>query len=140
MKTEYKKLLKKVDEIMINSLFKAGGTKTEEEAIKEAFLILEPKKYKYIGFELAFLDKGKEETDFCNISLFVNNYNELIFSYGYNHYKKMYYQHKFKREEDKTIILLNYVFKTCKDENFIERLKLYISQSESEKVKNIYLN
>ena len=136
MKTEYKKLLKIADQIMINSLFKSGGTKTEEEAIKEAILIHEPKKYKNNGFELCFLDSGKTENDFCNISIFLNSYNELIFSYGFNNTGKMYFQHKMQRLEDKTILLLDYVFKNCKCENFKNRVLFYIRNNETENVKN----
>jgi hypothetical protein len=140
MKTEYKKLVKLIDQIMINSLFRSGGTKTEEEAINAAYLIQSPKKYNGTGFELCFLDKGKTEKDFCVIAIFLNPYNELVFSYGYNYYGKMYYQHKFKREEEKTILLLDYVFKYADCENFKERVFNFINQNESEKVKEIFSN
>ena len=136
MKTEYKKLLKIADQIMINSLFKSGGTKTEIQAIKEAILIHEPKKYKNNGFELCFLNSGKTENDFCNISIFLNSYNELIFSYGSNHYGKMHFQHKMQRQEEKTILLLDYVFKNSKCENFKNRVLFYIRNNETQNVKD----
>ena len=138
MKTEYKKLLKKVDEIMINSLFLPGGTKTEEEAIKEAVLIQSPKKYKGNGFELCFLDKGKTEKDYCTIAIFLNSYDELIFSYGYNYYGKMYYQHKGKREEEKTILLLDRIFKNSECESFKNRILNHVRFFESDKVKEFF--
>lgn len=138
MKTEYKKLLKKVDEIMINSLFLPGGTKTEEEAIKEAVLIQSPKKYKGNGFELCFLDKGKTEKDYCTIAVFLNSYDELIFSYGYNYYGKMYYQHKGKREEEKTILLLDHIFKNSECESFKNRILNNVRFFESDKVKEFF--
>ena len=136
MKREYKKLLSKVDEIMINSLLKAGGTKSKEDAIKEAILIHSPKKLNGKGFELCWLDSEGTEKDFCNIAIFENNRDEIIFSHGYNYYGEMLYQHKMQRKEDKTILLLDYVFKNCEDEAFLNRVRNYILLSETDKVKN----
>ena len=136
MQREYKKLLKKVDEIMIKSLSKAGGTKSKEDAIKEAIIIQSPKKFNNKGFELCWLNKGEKIERFCNIAIFENSYGEIIFSHGYNYYGEMLYQHKMQRHEDKTILLLDYVFKNCEDEAFLNRVRNYILFNESDKVKN----
>jgi hypothetical protein len=137
MKRQYNKLKKIVDEIMINSLFKPGGTISESEAVKEAIYIHEVKKD---YFELCFLNKALTEKDYLSISVFLNSHNELIFSYGYNCYDKMYYQHKMDREPQKTILLLDYIFKNCKDDIFKSRVLNYIQFSESEEVKNKFIN
>jgi hypothetical protein len=136
MKREYKKLLDKIDEITINSLSNISKNKSKEEIIKDAIYIHSPKKIKGKGFELCWLNKGDKIECFCNISIFENNYGEIIFSHGYNYYGEMLYQHKMERHENKTILLLDYVFKNCEDEAFLNRVRNYILFNESDKVKN----
>lgn len=136
MKQEYKKLLDKIDEITIKTLSNISKNKSKDEIIKDAILIHSPKKFKGKGFELCWLHKGDKIENFCNIAIFENNYGEIIFSHGYNYYGEMLYQHKMQRHEDKTILLLDYVFKNCEDEAFLNRVRNYIVFNESDKVKN----
>lgn len=140
MKKNYNKLKKKIDAIMVQSLFKSGGTKNEKEASAEAYLITTPSKFKNGGYELAFLNKEVNEKSYTTIAAFINNNGEFIFSYGFNTYGKMIFQHKSTREEEKTILLINHIITFCTSKIFIFRILQHIKYFESDKVKNHFLH